>query len=106
MIMLNVVLENVGRDMVGTPLATYEIKLDVELRDAEGTVLADERDVMRFSGSAIHSVPIRVDYFETGVVAGFPLSAPGVYQITYRLTDLNRLESTAVVEVVKQVTIR
>lgn len=106
LMLLNVVLENVGRDMVGTPLATYEIKLDLEIRDAEGNVIANQNDAMRFSGSAIHSVPIRPDYFETGVVAGFPLDLLGDYQIRYRLTDMNRPEDGAVVEIVKQVTIR
>lgn len=106
MIMLNALLENVGRDMVGTPLATYEIRLDIEIRDAAGNVVADQQDAMRFSGSAIHSVPIRKDYFETGVVTGFQIDQPGEYRIRYRLSDLNRPEEVAVVEIVKQVIIR
>lgn len=106
LIMLHAILENVGRDMVGTPLASYEVKLDLEIRDADDNVLADQKDAMRFSGSAIHSVPIRHDYFETGIVAAFPLEQSGAYQIRYRLTDLNRPEDRAVVEILKQVTIR
>lgn len=106
MIMLHAILENVGRDLVGTPLASYEIRLDVEIRDAQDNVFAAQQDVMRFSGSPIHSVPVRQDYFETGIVAGFPLEQPGKFQIIYRLTDLNRPEENAVVEIIKQVTIR
>ncbi len=106
MMLLHAVLENVGRDMVGTPLASYEIKLDIEIRDAENNIIAEQNDAMRFSGSAIHSVPIRPDYFQTAVLAGFPIDQPGEYQIRYRMTDLNRSEDKAVVDIIKQVTIR
>ena len=103
MIMLHAVLDNVGRDLPGTPLASYEIRLDVEIRDAEGNVLVAQDDAMRFTGQPVHSVPIRDDYFGTGVVTGFPLQQPGEYELIYRLTDLNRPAEVGRLEITKKV---
>ncbi|MGB5560349.1 MAG: hypothetical protein WBN04_20335 [Paracoccaceae bacterium] len=103
MIMLHAVLDNVGRDLPGTPLASYEIRLDIEIRDAEGNVLGAQDDAMRFTGQPVHSVPIRDDYFGTGVVTGFPLQQPGEYELIYHLTDLNRPADVGTLEIIKTV---
>ncbi|WP_299771151.1 hypothetical protein [uncultured Tateyamaria sp.] len=105
MIMLHAMLDYVGRDLPGTPLASYEVRLDIELRDAEGNVIGAQNDAMRFTGQPIHSVPIRDDYWRTGVVTGFPLQEPGQYEIRYRLTDLNRPETAGQTEIIKTVLI-
>ncbi|WP_299505067.1 hypothetical protein [uncultured Roseobacter sp.] len=105
MIMLHAMLDYVGRDLPGTPLASYEVRLDIELRDAEGNVIGAQNDAMRFTGQPIHSVPIRGDYWRTGVVTGFPLQEPGQYEIIYRLTDLNRPETVGQTEITKTVVI-
>jgi hypothetical protein len=103
MIMLHAVLNNVGRDLPGTPLASYELRLDIEIRDAEGVVIGTQDDAMRFTGQPVHSVPIRDDYFGTGVVTGFPLQQPGEYELVYRLTDLNRPAEVGTLEITKKV---
>jgi hypothetical protein len=105
MIMLHAMLDYVGRDLAGTPLASYEVRLDIELRDAEGNLIGAQNDAMRFTGQPIHSVPIRGDYWRTGVVTGFPLQEPGRYEIIYRLTDLNRPETVGQTEITKTVEI-
>lgn len=103
MIMLHAMLDNVGRDLPGTPLASYEIRLDIEIRDAEGNVIGAQDDAMRFTGQPIHSVPIRDDYFGTGVVTGFPLQQAGEYELVYRLIDLNRPPEVGTQEITKTV---
>ncbi len=106
MIMLHVLLDHVGRDLPGTPLATYEIRLDIEIRDTQGNVLSAQDDAMRFTGQPVHSVPIRDDYFGTGVVTGFPLQEPGDYDLMYRLTDLNRPAEMGTLEITMRVTVK
>ena len=106
MIMLHAFLDYVGRDLPGAPGAGYEIQLDIEIQDGNGQTLIDDADVMRFTGTAIHRVPVRDDYFQTGVVTGFPLDQPGDYRIFYRMTDLNRLaERTEPLEIAMDVTV-
>ncbi|MBV2361076.1 hypothetical protein KUH32_15025 [Thalassococcus sp. CAU 1522] len=105
MIMLHAVLDHVGRDLAGTPLASYEIRLDIEVRDTNGTVLGRQDDAMRFTGQPVHSVPIRDDYFGTGVVTGFPLQNPGEYELLFRLIDQNRPAEVGTLEIVKRVVV-
>lgn len=105
LIMIHAVLNHVGRRLPGTPLATYEVRLDIEVRDGEGTKLFSQDDAMRFTGQPIHRVPVRDDYFGTNIVTGFPLQDAGDYELVFRLTDLNRPTEVGTVEIIKRVTV-
>jgi hypothetical protein len=99
-------LENVGRTAPGTPSATYDINLAIEIADGAGKVIYSNPEAWRFDGVAAHQVPIPENYFQNGVESHLQFPAPGTYQITYKFRDLTRPDSeTAPVEIVKDVTI-
>lgn len=105
-IVLHVNFANAGRYYPGTARATYEIMLDLDIRDVQDQSLQAFPDAIRFTGPAVHRVPIPDDYFDNFITVTFALGDPGTYKLAYRFTDLTRPQSqTAPVEVVMKIKI-
>ena len=88
--------ENVGRKEVGSPFATYEIGLDIEVRDRAGKVLKALPDAHAFKGQSPPPFPVSMDYFTNYATAGIALHDPGDYTLAYIFEDRSRPEMAPV----------
>jgi hypothetical protein len=86
-------LENVGRKDVGTPMASYEIGLDIEVRDRDGKVLKSLPDEHTFKADSPPPFPLSLGYFSNFATAGISLDSPGNYTIAYIFHDRARPET-------------
>lgn len=84
--------ENVGRKEVGSPYATYEIGLDIEVRDTAGKVLKALPDANVFKGQSPPPFPVNMDYFTNYATAGIALHDAGDYTLAYIFEDRSRPE--------------
>jgi hypothetical protein len=87
---------NVGRNDVGTPTASYEIGLDIEVRDRTGKVLKSFPNEHTYKGASPPPFPESLDYFTNFVTAGITIGEPGDYTIAYIFHDRSRQETPPV----------
>ena len=87
---------NVGRNDVGTPMASYEIGLDIEVRDGTGKVLKTFPNEHIYKGDSPPPFPESLDYFTNFVTAGITIGEPGDYTIAYIFHDRSRQETPPV----------
>ncbi|WP_038379200.1 hypothetical protein [Bradyrhizobium elkanii] len=87
---------NVGRNDVGTPMASYEIGLDIEVRDRTGKVLTALPHEHTYKGASPPPFPESLDYFTNFVTAGITISEPGDYTVVYVFRDRSRRETPPV----------
>ncbi|SFU21318.1 hypothetical protein [Mesorhizobium sp. YR577] len=85
--------ENVGRKDVGTPMSSYEIGLDIEVRDQSGKVLKSLPDEHTYKADSPPPFPVSLDYFSNFATAGISLDTPGSYTIAYIFHDRSRPET-------------
>ncbi|NGN45057.1 hypothetical protein G6N74_28785 [Mesorhizobium sp. CGMCC 1.15528] len=85
--------ENVGRKDVGTPMSSYEIGLDIEVRDQSGKVLKSLPDEHTYKADSPPPFPVSLDYFSNFATAGISLDTPGSYTIVYIFHDRSRPET-------------
>ncbi|MCA1414360.1 MULTISPECIES: hypothetical protein [Bradyrhizobium] len=95
-IFLHAYFENVGRKDVGTPMASYEIGLDIEVRDETGKVVKAFPDEHTYKGASPPPFPESLDYFTNFVTAGITIGEPGEYTIAYIFHDRSRQETPPV----------
>ncbi len=89
-------LTNVGRNDVGTPMAGYEIGLDIEVRDGTGKVLKAFPNEHTYKGGSPPPFPGSLDYFTNFVTAGITIGERGDYTIAYIFHDRSRQETPPV----------
>lgn len=89
-------LENVGRKDVGTPMSSYEIGLDIEVRDRAGKVLKTLPNEHTFKAASPPPFPVSVRYFSNFATAGIALHDSGEYTIAYIFHDRARPETPPV----------
>ena len=88
--------ENVGRKDVGTPMASSEIGLDIEVRDRAGNVLKALPDQHTFKVDAPTPFPVSGDYFTNFATAGIAINDPGDYTVAYIFHDRARPQTPPV----------
>jgi hypothetical protein len=95
-IFIHAYFENVGRKDVGTPMARYEIGLDIEVRDRAGKVLKTLPNEHTYKADAPPPFPVSLDYFTNFATAGIAINDSGDYTIAYIFRDRARPETPAV----------
>jgi hypothetical protein len=90
-IFLRAFLENVGRTQAGTMDGTYQIDLNLEVRDAAGEVLSTA-ELFSYTGKSTLIYPMDQTYFYNDITAGIGLNDPGTYVIAFLFTDASRPE--------------
>ncbi|KQW42716.1 MULTISPECIES: hypothetical protein [Ensifer] len=88
--------ENVGRINVGTPMSSYEIGLDIEVRDPAGKVLRTFPDAHVFKAESPPPFPVSAKHFTNFATAGIALHDPGDYVVAYIFHDRSRPETPPV----------
>lgn len=95
-IFIHVYFENVGRKDVGTPMASYEIGLDIEVRNRAGTVLKALPNEHTFKADSPPPFPVSLGYFSNFATAGIAVHDSGDYTIAYTFHDRARPETPPV----------
>ncbi len=91
-IFLKAYFENVRRDQIGSPLQSYKIQLDLEIRDASGGVLSRRDSHYVYEGNSLQHYPVDKTQFYNNITAGIGLDVPGDYQVAFIFTDLNAVD--------------
>ncbi|UPJ68265.1 hypothetical protein IVB23_13400 [Bradyrhizobium sp. 191] len=99
--------DHVGRILPGTPFATYEIGLDIELRNHDGTVITKIANVHTYQGNSTQRFPLDADYFRNHATAGLSLRDAGNYKVVFIFTDRSRPRNeTGPIEAVFDITVK
>lgn len=105
-IFIRAFLANVGRHMVGTSLANFELRLDLELRDMAGELIQRTDELYVYKGTSFQHFPVSKKQFLNDITAGVSVPSEGEYQLAFIFTDLSRPEDeTAPAEAVFNVLI-
>ena len=86
---------NVGR-INAMPMSSYEIGLDIEVRDRAGQVLKTFPNAHVLRANAPPSFPVSAKHFTNFVTAGIALHDPGDYIVAYIFSDHSRSKKPAV----------
>lgn len=92
-IFIKAYFSNVSRDLVGTDMMSYAIRMDLEVRDMEGNVLGRQDNVHTYENPSKQIFPIDETQFWNHVTAGISLPDSGAYKVAFIFTDLNRPET-------------
>ena len=85
--------------MAGTPFATYEIGLNIEIRDREGKPVKKIENAHTYQGKATPRFPTDAEYFSNHATAGIRIRDPGNFKVAFIFTDRSRpSKNTAPVE--------